>query len=383
MILRWLLYAVAAACMGMSASLAYLFGAARADSAIMSIVFGLVCLSSDGTRARAAWVAFFILTGMSLWAAFGNLAGEAATKHATKIVEARKLGHADGTLERLRADRKRLGEFEFTTEGAAELAKQHATNEAKRALDECATGRGRKCDRAEIDSQKATAAAVKAEENRGKTKRANELDDQIAKAEAAVGATTTTTAIRETDPQAKVLAEATGLGIELFGMVNHIFLASVVEIVSGLGLWLIHGWFGRKRPADAAEVSANAPAAETPLAAPAAPQTPQEIRALFFANCVFTRKDSRVYAKDVYAGYCIWCRRHGFKPMTAQAFGMGDPWKHKDRDNRGRVYLHCAIAADLVAELAADAAANDAREPVRQKASVPTLRLVAANTLQA
>ena len=144
----------------------------------------------------------------------------------------------------------------------------------------------------------------------------------------------------EADPQAKVLADLSGRGLEEVQMGLTIFIALLLEVGSGLGMYIAFSqWrlYERHVPVPPAMAELN----ET-LAIPAKP--PRERRRAsandnklasvarkllapksdverYYSEAVETQEGSTVTFNDLYADYGDWCERQGKEMLAQPTFG--------------------------------------------------------------
>lgn len=211
---------------------------------------------------------------------------------------------------------------------------------------------------------------------------ASALESRIAGIEAKLSQTKGSTVMAEADPQAAVLAKLSGLDIEKVQMAMTIFIALLLEVGSGFGMYIAFSqWrlYDREAPAAprmatastaavavAAPVSQPAPAqivkprsgandnksAETKPAAVAAPAprlvAPENDVERFYKEKVENSNGSSVTATQLYEDYCAWCETKNKEPMALPTFGreFGELGVKKERI-AGRVrYIGISLRAD-------------------------------------
>src|SRR5215470_14691618 len=114
------------ACIGASATFAFEFGWTRGATLVANWTYaaagvaldlfksGLPILGATAwhdtkpARSFACWVVFVVLTGLSLWCAYGTTAMQLAEKFASQAVAQSDLSSAQATLDRLRKQRDGL-----------------------------------------------------------------------------------------------------------------------------------------------------------------------------------------------------------------------------------------------------------------------------------
>jgi hypothetical protein len=393
MIGRGILGAIVLGCICISAVFAFEFGSAKGETPVHQWAFGLagggldllkaalpiIAAGAAAARQRAkgrlAWLAFTVLTIMSLWCAWGTTAGQLAERIGNKAVEASKQDGAKGKLERLKAERDGM-RFDRADDATVKAA-EGAVAAAQAAVEqECGTV-GRNCRKRQEEAREARATHTKALADRVATARHRELTAQIEAAEAILDTVDTKKLTVDADPQAASIAKATGWNADAIAAFSHLLFAVGIEIGSGLGLWLVFGHGEPKhREPDIVEAQAPAPAPAVtlPADAPLLPDSSLELRARFFRECVKVEKGEEIAGKRMYRAYAAFAESRGEQPMSATAFGMDSPMgalKHKT--NRGVVYRNCAFVPGAVVELP-----EPERAPVLEMGK-PQLRLVSHN----
>lgn len=148
------------------------------------------------------------------------------------------------------------------------------------------------------------------------------------------------------DPQAKVLADLSGLSIEQMQMALVVFIALLLEIGSGLGMYIAFSqWRINDRHAPAAPAIATlapqtmpalpvqVPAAKPrvsandnkTIAAPAATKlvAPENDVERFYKERIEAQDGSSLTATELYEDYCEWCEVQGKEPLALPSFGRG------------------------------------------------------------
>lgn len=369
-IAKAILLLIVVGCIAISAVFAFEFGFGKGVGPVHQWAFGLAGGGLDllkaalpiiaaaalatGLRLKGAvaWVAYVVLTGMSLWCAFGTTAGQLAERMGNKAVAQTEQAQRQATLDRLRSDRARLPQFVPVTEDAVEAARGAVTAAADQKTAECVK-RGPMCREREADERKARADLAEAEGNRATTDRAADLDTSIAAAERALAAVDVRTAEKEADPQAASLSKATGWNADAITLFSHALFAVGIEIGSGLGLWLLFGHGHQQAPArDCPSIAHRLPDEDEDEAAPSTTTTADASRALFFAECVHHAADSNVAAGVMHGAYERWCGEKGFTPVDRYAFGRGAPWVYKKKIGGVVHYMNCAVTTQEPAKAA-------------------------------
>jgi hypothetical protein len=266
------------ACIGASATFAFEFGWTWGATSIAHWTYAVAGLALDLfksglpilgatawhdcklARSFACWVVFIVLTGLSLWCAYGTTATQLAEKFASQAVAQSDLSVRQGTIDRLRAQRDAF-KFTETSEEAVRTAEATVTTAAEQAAAERARGGCKDiCRQREGEEREARAALLLAQQNRAATVKAAELDAQIVAAETALNAVDKKEAVKEADPQSASMAKALGADQNVIAALSQAFFAIAIEFGSGVGFWLV---FGHAGPRGRAEV--NPPSQSTEL----------------------------------------------------------------------------------------------------------------------
>ncbi len=182
------------------------------------------------------------------------------------------------------------------------------------------------------------------------------------------------TVMAEADPQAAVLSKISGLDLEKVQMAMTIFVALLIEIGSGFGMYIAFSqWrlYDRKAlavPQAVPAVSTAAVAVAEPVQAPAhvaiakprsgandnrsqpaarlmAPETDVE---RYYKEKVATQDGSSLTATSLYEDYCAWCEEQQKEPLALPTFGreFGELGVQKAKV-AGRVrYIGIALRSD-------------------------------------
>jgi hypothetical protein len=174
----------------------------------------------------------------------------------------------------------------------------------------------------------------------------------------------------EADPQAAILAKLTGLPMETIQTALVVLVAGLLEIGSGLGLyvafstWRLHDRQAPTAPSMASlqmPVSRETPAAVTvakarsgandnrSVAKLTAPETDVE---RFYKERIETQDGSSLTATALYEDYCDWCEEQKKEPLALPTFGreFGELGVQKAKI-AGRVrYIGIATKSGLVLE---------------------------------
>jgi len=141
---------------------------------------------SKPARSFACWIVFIVLTGLSLWCAYGTTATQLAEKFATQAVAQSDLSIRQATLDRLRAQRDAF-KFTETSEEAVRTVEATVITATEQAAAERARGGCKDiCRQREGEERDARAALLLAQQNRAATVKVADLDVRIAAAEVAL-----------------------------------------------------------------------------------------------------------------------------------------------------------------------------------------------------
>lgn len=206
------------------------------------------------------------------------------------------------------------------------------------------------------------------------------LEARIAETEAKIGQAPAMTAMAEADPQAAVLAKLSGLDIDQVQMAMTIFIALLLEVGSGFGMYVAFSqWRLYDRQAPAAPSMAQVSTAAAAVAAPALPAAapaqlqkprsgvandnktaPQPQRLVapetdverYYKERVDDQNGSSLTATTIYEDYCAWCEEQNKEPLALPTFGreFGELGVKKERV-AGRVrYMHIALRSAQASE---------------------------------
>ncbi len=184
-------------------------------------------------------------------------------------------------------------------------------------------------------------------------KEAGKLSDRISELSAKLSTASGATVMSEADPQAAVLSKLTGINIDTIQIAMTVFIALLLEVGSGLGMYIA---FSQWRLYDAiapaapqmvaiaepltAAVAVAAPVRETaPVQIAAKPRSgandnksapaPQRIVPMapetdverFYKESVQTQDGSSMTATELYEEYCAWCEVKEKEPLALPTFG--------------------------------------------------------------
>ena len=208
------------------------------------------------------------------------------------------------------------------------------------------------------------------------------LETRVGDVSAKLGQANGSTVMAEADPQAAVLSKLSGLSVEKVQMAMTIFIALLLEVGSGFGMyvafsqWRLYDREAPSAPKMATLVSTNtavAAVAVQPVAIPAPVQiakprsgandnktapAPQRLVApetdveRFYKEKVDTQDGSSLTATALYEEYCAWCEDQSKEPLALPTFGreFGDLGVQKAKV-AGRVrYIGISLRSGLDAE---------------------------------
>ena len=351
--------------LAVSAAMNYRFGFSLGKTAVDGQIYGLASAAADcfkalvpffffaalrnkmWSQALAAALVWTVVTGYSLTSALGHAALNRLDTSGKRAVEA-------ATYADLRADSKRAQEqLTWIPQHRPPDTVQSELNalKAQRAWTNTAgcsdiTGKSNR----EFCQQfhKLNAELASAME-------AQKLETRIADVGARLAQTAGTTALAEADPQASVLAKLSGLKVELVQTALTLFVALLIEIGSGFGMYVA---FAHWRLHDQPETRAASPIFEAegqhtpevagpidPVAEPehgeeAGHQEGPPVRRLgandnkiggkpllpdsdverYYRERVVASGGSSLTSQDLYESYCAWCEERDKEPFAMPTF---------------------------------------------------------------
>ena len=325
-------------------------------------------------RAIACWLTFTVLTGLSLWCAYGTTATQLAVKFADQAVAGTTQATRQGKLDRLLEDKRKQQPYTVTSEEALKEARESSKTATEQKTAECSRGKpGPLCRDREKDEREAKEAATKAAINRAATLAAEKLAADIEAAEKDLETVDVKTATMAADPQSDSMAKAIGADQNLIAALSHAFFAIAIEIGSGVGFWLVFGHGAPNTPREEAQVSPPSTAL-VPIDRNGAvelqviDEKPEEIIERFFLEVARSRLNGRVQSIAVWSAYKQWCADRNLDPVSHAMFGRLARWR-KDRIGGTVWYLDCELAEGY-AELA----------PAREPKALPRLSTAVRGT---
>jgi hypothetical protein len=202
---------------------------------------------------------------------------------------------------------------------------------------------------------------------------AQALETRVAEIQNKLGHTKGTTALSEADPQATVLAKLSGLDIDKVQIALTIFIALLLEVGSGFGMYIAFSqWRLYDREAPAAPKMASVSTAAAAVAAPVAvavkkprfgandnktlpPQkllVPETDVQRFYKENVESQDGHTVSATALYEAYCVWCEERQKEPLALPTFGreIAEFGIQKVKKKDGVRYVGIALKSDLELE---------------------------------
>jgi hypothetical protein len=352
------------ACIGASAMFAFEFGWTRGATLVAHWTYAVAGVALDlfksglpilgatawhdskPAQSLACWVVFIVLTGLSLWCAYGTTATQLAEKFASQAVAQSDLSTRQTALDRLRGQRDGL-KFTETSEEAVRTAEATVTTATEQAAAERARGGCKDiCRQREAEERDARAALLLAQQNRAATIKAAALDARLAVAEAALNDVDKKEAVKDADPQSASMAKAIGADQSLIAALSMAFFAIAIEFGSGVGFWLV---FGHGGPRPRAEV--HPPPSSTELVPVDPPQKlipidekPADIVERFFLEVVRPALNRRVRSLVMWEAFRMWRADRSIDVAVSHAmFGRLARWQ-KGRIGGAVWYLDCELA---------------------------------------
>jgi hypothetical protein len=351
------------ACIGASATFAFEFGWTRGATWVAHWTYAVAGVAMDlfksglpilgatawhetkPARSFACWVVFMVLTGLSLWCAYGTTATQLAEKFANQAVAQSDLSIRQATLDRLRRQRDAF-KFTETSEEAVRTAEATVISAAEQAAAERTRGGCKDlCRQREGEERDARAGLLLAQQNRAATVKAADLDARIAAAEVALNAVDKKEAVKEADPQSASMAKAIGTDQNIIATLSQAFFAIAIEFGSGVGFWLV---FGHASPGRRVEVDPSSQSTLVPVDPPQKlipiDEKPADIVERFFLEVVRPALNRRVRSLVMWEAFQQWCADRSIDVAISHAmFGRLARWQ-KGRIGGAVWYLDCELA---------------------------------------
>jgi len=380
-------FGVLAACvlLAVSAAMNWRFGFSLGRTELDGQIYGAASVAADclkalipfflfaairnrmWSQAAAAVVVGVVVTAYSLTSALGHAALNRFDTTGHRMVEAQAYKDHRGDLKRAQDQLSWIPQHRpaATVQGEIEALKnQRAWNFTNGCTD--ATGKqGREfCQKFH---------GLNAEMASGQ--QAEVLEARIAEIQGKLGKTDAMTAMGEADPQATVLANLSGLSVDQVQMAMTIFIALLLEVGSGFGMYIAFSqWRIYDREAPAAPRMATVQS--TAAAAVAAPREavavkkprfgandnrslpPQKLLVpetdvqRFYKESVESQDGHTVSATSLYEAYCVWCEERQKEPLALPTFGreIAEFGIQKVKKKDGVRYVGIALKSDLELE---------------------------------
>jgi hypothetical protein len=372
--------------LAVSAAMNYRFGFSLGKTATDGQIYGLASAAADcfkalapffffaalrnkmWSQAMAAAVVWLVVTAYSMTSALGHAALNRLDTTGQRAVEA-------ANYKDLRADSKRAQEQLAWVPQHRPVATVESDLNGMRG--QRAWTSSRQCtDVTTKVSREFCQQYFKVNAELGSAKEAEKLEARIAQINAKLAKATGGTVLAESDPQASVLARLSGLGLEQVQTALTIFVALLIEIGSGFGMYVAFAHWRLHEPAREREAEVRTarartareddvhddlyadnddlarreteaePAAAKPYAAPAAasvaepasatpaPQAPaarsygandnrvangvpdSDVQRFYRERVLSKQEGSSVTAQDLYEDYCVWCEEQDKEPFA-------------------------------------------------------------------
>jgi hypothetical protein len=346
-----------------------IYGAASAAAdclkALVPFFFFAAIRNRMWSQAMASAIVWAVVTGYSLTSALGHAALNRFDSTGKRAVEAQ-------SYQDLRADMKRAQEQlswvpqhrpAATVQGEIDGAKNQRPWSWTDGCKDVSSKQGRDfCQKYHA----LTAELASAQQ-------AQILEARIADTERKLAGTNAMTVMADADPQAAVLAKLSGLDLEKVQMAMTVFIALLLEVGSGFGMYVAFSqWRLYDRQAPAAPRMATISTAAAAVAAPAAvpvrkprfgandnrtlpPQkvlVPETDVQRFYKENVESQDGHTVSATALYEAYCIWCEERQKEPLALPTFGreIAEFGIQKVKKKDGVRYVGIALKSDLELE---------------------------------
>lgn len=337
--------------------------AADCFKALVPFFFFAALRNRMWSQATASAVIWIVVTGYSLTSALGHAALNRLDTAGQRATQAQSHQDLRNDLERTRSQLSWIPQHRPVEAVQSEIDGLKTRREWTWSSD-CTDIKGKQT--REFCQQFHTLTAEFAS-----AQQASALEARIAEIQAKLAETKGNgSALSEADPQAAILAKLTGVDIATIQMGLVVLVAALLEIGSGLGLyvafstWRLHD---RKAPYAPSMASLQSPVSkEVPVAvnvtrsrsgandnksAPklVAPETDVE---RFYKERIETQDGSSLTATALYEDYCAWCEEQEKEPLALPTFGreFGELGVQKAKI-AGRVrYIGIGLKSGLVLE---------------------------------
>lgn len=316
-----------------------IYGAASAAAdclkALVPFFFFAAIRNRVWSQAVASLLVWSVVTAYSLTSALGHAALNRMETGGQRVVEAQAYKDLRQDLDRTKNQLSWIPQHRpaATTQAELEGLKTQRRWDLTKGCTDVTSGKGREyCQQVHaLGAEVASAQKAAALEARIATIQAKLVKAEKGGAHAVA------------DPQAKVLADLSGLSVEHMQIALVVFIALLLEIGSGLGMYIAFSvWRINDRHAPAAPVLATlapqvVPAlpAQAPVSkprisandnktvAPAATKlvAPENDVERFYKERIETQDGSSIVAQDLFDEYCAWCEERGKEPLAHPSFG--------------------------------------------------------------
>ncbi len=338
--------------LAVSAAMNYRFGFSLGKSAVDGEIYGAASVAADcfkalvpfflfaairnrmWSQALAAAVVWAVVTGYSMTSALGHAALNRLDTSGQRAVAA--ANYTD-----MRADAKRAQDqlawipAHRPAETVAAELNVHKAQRYWAVTQECTDVKGKGAREYCQQYHKLNAELASGQNSQ-------KLESRIAEIGAKLAKVTGSTVMAQADPQASVLAKLTGLDVEAVQVALTIFVAILIEIGSGFGMyvafayWRLHDTIPARAPAPAwaeAVATDGAEADETPAQAAAAAPPPvrrlnandnrvphgvpdSDVQRFYRERVVAAPDSSSVTSTELYEEYCAWCEENDKVPFA-------------------------------------------------------------------
>jgi hypothetical protein len=346
-----------------------IYGAASAAAdcfkALVPFFFFAAIRNKMWSQAAASAVVWTVVTAYSLTSALGHAALNRLDTAGQRVVEAQSYQDLRGDLKRAQDQLSWVPQHRpaATVESEISSVKQERAWTWTNGCTEVTGKKGRDfCQKYH---------ALTAELASGQ--QAQALEARIAEVESKLGATKALTVMAEADPQAAVLAKLSGLSIDQVQIAMTIFIALLLEIGSGFGMYVAFSqWRLYDRQAPEAPSMASVSTAAAAVAAPVAVQVkkprsgandnrtlpPQKLLVpetdvqRFYKENVDSQDGHTVSATALYEAYCVWCEERQKEPLALPTFGreIAEFGIQKVKKKDGVRYVGIALKSDAEPE---------------------------------
>jgi hypothetical protein len=337
--------------LAVSAAMNYRFGFSLGKTALDGQIYGAASVAADcfkalvpffffaairnrmWSQALAAALVWVVVTGYAMTSALGHAA-------LNRLDTSGQRAAAAANYTDLRADSKRAQEqlawipAHRPAETVAAELNVHKAQRYWAITEECTDVKGKGAREYCQQYFKLNAELASAENS-------IKLESRIAEIGAKLANVSGTAVMAQADPQASVLAKLSGLSIDTVQMALTLFVAVLIEIGSGFGMyvafayWRIHDRPAPRAPApvwsETAEVEAIA-TAEAPAQAVASPPPVRRLNAndnrlphgvpdsdvqrFYRERVVAAPESSSVTSTELYEEYCAWCEENDKVPFA-------------------------------------------------------------------